>query len=114
VLLLPRLMHSGRPCEPRHMHSLPAREQRVLPLLLHSSIFQPTPLDWLFGSGIGTNLGASLLWGCIGFFLGTRVKRHLDVLHAHNEWVAGVLTKLHRAHFDEEPPEHPRYRGRHA
>jgi hypothetical protein len=79
-----------------------------------SAIFQPTLLDWLFGSGIGTNLGASLIWivpsFAAGFVTGRKLWTHVKLHHLrqnqHAEWMANQMKRLHeREGIDAEP--HP-------
>lgn len=81
-----------------------------------AAIFQPTPLDWLFGGGIGTNIGASVFWAIAAGGVGYWLRGHIKRLHIH-------LDKLHRSHAelhrkldaltpptDSHPhgPDHPR------
>lgn len=59
-----------------------------------SAIFQPSLLDWLFGSGIGTNLGAAVVWLPIGAglgFLWGRAKH--QALHAKLDRIEQALGK---------------------
>jgi hypothetical protein len=84
-------------------------------------------LDWLFGNGIGTNLGASLIWTAVCALVGlllwppTRrwitkhVKRmlapfheHFRLLHEDREWHANEMAKQSRA-LGIEPAAHPHF-----
>jgi hypothetical protein len=51
-----------------------------------AGIFGPSLLDWLFGGGIGTNIGASIVWGLAagfaGYFLARKVRRAWERLHS--------------------------------
>jgi hypothetical protein len=85
--------------------------------LLYSLYFAPFThgfgglFDYLFGSGIGTNIGASLIWGFaagfIGYFIAKRVRRawahlhtRIDELHArHDEH------RLHLNHISQRLDE---------
>lgn len=61
-----------------------------------SVIFQPNVLQWLFGSGIGTNLGAAIVWvpiGAFGAWLWGRAK--LTALHQRHDAHAESLQALH-------------------
>lgn len=78
-----------------------------------AAIFQPTLLDWLFGSGIGTNLGASLAWVLIGAGIGWLVRRawerHKKRTAEHEEWTARHLARLMHRH-GVEVDAHPHHR----
>ncbi len=74
-----------------------------------AGIFQPDPLNYLFGSGIGTNLGAALVWIPIGGVLGVlwsktkywplnAIHAKLDHLHASHEALHAKLDHLHESH----------------
>jgi ABC-type nickel/cobalt efflux system permease component RcnA len=75
-----------------------------------TGIFQPNALDWFFGSGIGTNLGASLIWVAIAGVAATilwpplrhwfeweaeKVHSRLKVIQAHAEH----QTRIAEDHF---------------
>ncbi len=86
-----------------------------------AGIFQPTFLDWWFGGGIGTNLGASLIWVVIAGVaawllwppLRARLHRFVDGklarLHAHSRWMAELAAIEHRHITGQEPPPHPHF-----
>jgi hypothetical protein len=59
-------------------------------------IFQPNILSYLFGVGIGTNLGASIVWGGIALIAGytfARVKV-LPAWRAHTRSVTAIHDRL--------------------
>lgn len=71
-----------------------------------SAIFAPNVLDWLFGSGIGTNVGAAIVWIPIGALLGVCWSRtkywplhtihvHLEALHARHDVLEQSHEELH-------------------
>ncbi len=78
-----------------------------------SVIFQPTVWDWLFGNGIGTNLGASLIWvyvaGVSATFLWPPARRgfirfmdrKIAPLHTHI-----VAIRLHAQHQSRIAEDH--------
>jgi hypothetical protein len=56
-----------------------------------AGIFQPDPLNYLFGAGIGTNVGASIFWGIVAGAFGYWLRGHIRQIHA-------KLNRLHRSH----------------
>jgi hypothetical protein len=56
-----------------------------------AAIFQPDPLNYLFGAGIGTNIGASIFWAFVAGGAGYWLKGHLGRIHA-------KLDRLHASH----------------
>ena len=82
-------------------------------------------IDWLFGNGIGTNLGASLIWsavaGLVGLILWPPTRRwlgrrvlapfhdHFRRVHDHNEWMARHVAELYRHQTGREPDAHPHF-----
>ena len=62
------------------------------------SFLEPNAGQWLFGAGIGTNIGASIIWGFLAGLLGMWVARHLKAI-----W--GKVREHHRvmeAHADHQ------------
>jgi H+/gluconate symporter-like permease len=89
-----------------------------------AAIFQPTFLQWTFGAGIGTNVGASILWGflagIIGYFFAKFLRREFQKLHAkieehgakqreHNQWAANTLAEIHAASTTVPLTPHPHF-----
>ncbi len=76
------------------------------------SFLEPDPFNYFFGSGIGTNLGSSILWGFVagllGVFVGRKIKAEWAKHVAHNEWAARHLAGLYRKHVGEPEP-HPHF-----
>jgi hypothetical protein len=60
-----------------------------------AAIFQPTLLDWLFGGGIGTNIGASIFWALIAGAGGWWLKGHLTRFHHHLLALRASHSELH-------------------
>jgi hypothetical protein len=54
-------------------------------------------LDWLFGNGIGTNIGASMLWAVAGYLVAKRVRAELARLHARHDAHAAHLDSISRS-----------------
>lgn len=81
-------------------------------------MFQPSLLDWLFGSGIGTNLGAAAVGLAIGY-LWARAKfravhAHVAIVHASSQAVHEKLdahAKLHEANARAIEALHQRVTG---
>jgi hypothetical protein len=64
------------------------------------------PLEYLFGSGLGTNIGASIIWGFLAGLLGVFIARKLrrawarlhsriDDLHVRHDEHAEALRAVH-------------------
>lgn len=57
-------------------------------------------LGWLFGGGIGTNIGASLIWGLtagvVGYLLARKLRAAWVRLHVRHDEQAQSLKSLHR------------------
>jgi hypothetical protein len=88
------------------------------------ALFTPSLLDWLFGAGIGTNIGAAIVWVPIGALAGYTWSRTkywpLHAIHLHLEGLHAKLddhADLHATHSerlqriealltpaDDEPP----------
>jgi hypothetical protein len=70
-------------------------------------------LDYLFGAGIGTNIGASLVWGSaagfIGYFVARKVRAAFQRIHEHNEWSARQLARLHLHVTGRHADQHPHH-----
>jgi hypothetical protein len=56
-----------------------------------AAIFQPDPLNYLFGAGIGTNIGASIFWALIAGGFGYWIRGHIRKIHQ-------KLDQLHASH----------------
>jgi hypothetical protein len=76
-----------------------------------AGIFQPDVWTWLFGPGVGTNIGAWLVCGCLGFawgvFLGKRAfgKLHRK-LDEHHRWQHQAMRAINHG---EPLPPHPHF-----
>lgn len=70
------------------------------------------PINYFFGAGIATNIGASLIWGFLAGLLGMVVARKVKAEWAkhvaHSEWMAVHLAALHRKRVGEPSP-HPHF-----
>jgi hypothetical protein len=74
-----------------------------------AALFQPTVWSWLFGAGIGTNLGASVICGVFGFAAGFAAGRGLwKKIRAHHQWQARQTATLMRDR-GLEPEPHPHF-----
>ena len=93
-------------------------------ILYLATFLQPDALNYFFGSGIGTNIGASIVWGFLaglnGLFIARKIKAawarlhgkidaHNKRQHEHNEWMAQTQAALHREATGHEPPPHPHF-----
>lgn len=67
-----------------------------------AAIFAPSLLDWLFGPGIGTNIGAAIVWIPIGAVLGVCWSRTkywpLHTIHVHLEALRDRHDNLEASH----------------
>lgn len=76
-------------------------------------IFQPTLLEWLFGSGIGTNIGAALVWVPIGALLGFVWSKTsywpLHTIHVHMRAIEASTISMH-----DKLNAHARHHAAHA
>lgn len=67
----------------------------MIPAVLGGGFLEPNPLDYLFGNGIGTNIGSSIIWGflagLIGIAVAKKIKREWSALHER-------LDRLHASH----------------
>jgi hypothetical protein len=52
-------------------------------------------LDWLFGAGIGTNLGASLIWAAVAGAGGWWLRGHVNRIHARIDALHASHRELH-------------------
>lgn len=98
----------------------------MLATLLYSLYFAPFDsrgglLVWLFGGGIGTNIGASIIWGLIAGFIGYFIARavrqawvqlhnRIDELHvrhdAHRDHLNRIETTLDEILHVNDSKEH--------
>ncbi|MFZ1925301.1 MAG: hypothetical protein WAU42_04060 [Solirubrobacteraceae bacterium] len=78
------------------------------------SFLEPSPWQWMFGAGIGTNIGASIIWGfaagLLGMFVARKVKAAWAHLRAHQEHQSRLVEEMH--HLAHTGKEHPRVRAR--
>lgn len=76
------------------------------------SFLEPSPWQWFFGAGIGTNIGASILWGLLAGFIGyfiakkcraawTRLHSKLDAHQASLHARLDAHEELHRKHAEK-------------
>lgn len=88
----------------------------TVPGLFGGSFLEPTPWDWLFGAGIGTNIGASIIWGFlagfVGYLVAKRLKQAWRGLHAKLDRHRELTEELHYLAHHGEP--HPRVARRHS
>lgn len=79
-------------------------------------IFQPTIWEWLFGPGIGTNLGASLVWVFVAGVVTALVypplrawcEREAAFARAHLEHQTRIAEDTYHRAFGERHPHHGR------
>jgi hypothetical protein len=80
--------------------------------VLGGNFLEPNPFTYFFGTGIGTNLGASIVWGflagLLGMFVARKVKAAWARLHAkidaHHDELHSRLDaheEMHRAHAEK-------------
>jgi hypothetical protein len=78
--------------------------------LLGGSFLEPNPWAWLFGAGIGTNIGASIIWGflagLLGVFVGRKLKAVWAHLRSHTEHQSRMIEEIH--HLAHTGRKHPR------
>jgi hypothetical protein len=92
--------------------------------VLGGNFLEPNPFTYFFGTGIGTNIGASIVWGflagLLGMFVARKVKAAWARLHSkidahhkhqdeHNAWVADHMAAIHRKVGLGEPEPHPHF-----
>jgi hypothetical protein len=74
-----------------------------------ASFLQPDPFNYFWGSGIGTNLGASVVWGflagLIGVFVARKVKAAWKRLHSKLDDHQDAIGELH-AKLDAHRKDH--------
>lgn len=81
------------------------------------SFLEPNAWAWAFGPGIGTNLGASVLWGFGAGLLGYVVQRkvraewqaHKRRTEAHNAWMAHHTAAIYRQATGQLAAAHPHF-----
>lgn len=71
-------------------------------------------VNWLWGSGIGTNIGASIIWsvlvGCIGYFVAKRIRSAWRRMHAKLTRHQQLTEEIHHLLYAGKP--HPRVQAR--